>query len=103
MACVDAGAVVSAAEQLFYVRLAQVFNGRTVALSGNEGWWTGERTGEWDPVAGMYKWSGERYVGAGTVATVTATGPGAFHIEFGYSLANLGSWEDVHGSGGENE
>lgn len=95
MACVDAGAVVSAAVQLFYVRLAQVFNGRTVALSGNGGWWTGT----WDGAT----WSGERYVGAGTVATVTATGPGAFHVEFGYSLANLGTWEDVYGSGGENE
>lgn len=99
MACVDAGAVVSAAVQLFHVRLAQVFNGRTVALSGSDGWWTGERTSEWDAAAKLYKWSGERYVGAGTVATVSATGPGAFHIEFGYSLANLGTWEDVYGSG----
>lgn len=94
MSCVDKDALIGAAVQLFYVRLAQVFNGRTVALSGNGGWWTGT----WDGAT----WSGVRYVGAGTVATVVATGPGAFHIEFGYSLANLGSWEDVHGSG-ENE
>lgn len=99
MSCVDKEALIAAAVQLFYVRLAQVFDGRTVALSGNGGWWTGERTSEWDAAAGLYKWSGERYVGAGTVATVVATGPGCFHVEFGYSLANLGTWEDVFNNG----
>lgn len=100
MACVDAGAVVSAAVQLFHVRLSQVFNGRTVALSGSDGWWTGvwtSRTLEDGSV--QWYWTGDRFVGQGTAATVSATGPGAFHIEFGYSLANLGSWEDVKGSG----
>lgn len=100
MGCVDNNAAVAAAVQLFYVRLAQLFNGRTVVLSGSGGWWTGEWTSRTlEDGSVQWYWTGDRFVGQGTVATMTATGPGSFHVSFGYSLANLGTWDDVYGNG----
>ena len=82
--------IISASVELFHARMAAIYNGKTVSVSGSAGWWDGEWDGK--------QWSGNRYEGRGTEATYSYSNE-TITITVGYELENMGTWEDIYGSG----
>ena len=89
MACkCDREAIIAASVELFHAKMASLYNGLTVSVSGSGEWWTGTWDGR--------KWSGVRYEGTGATAVYSYTN-GTITVQISYKLENKGTWEEVNG------